>query len=64
MKIKYPSKIIYGENDTTGYGKEGAEILQNIPGSETVIFKNGSHPCYLDNPELWHKTLLSFIRSF
>jgi len=58
--IKIPALIYYGEKDL-GLGKRGAEFLSKIPNSKTVIVPNGKHPAYLDDPDLWHTTLLKFI---
>ena len=26
-----------------------------------LVIPNGSHPAYLDNPELWHEELIKFV---
>ena len=60
--VRVPTLIYYGENDL-GLGKRGAEFLSKIPNHQTVVVPNGKHPCYLDDSELWHTTLINFISS-
>ena len=56
-----PTLIYYGENDV-GLGKKGAKYLSQIPDHEIVVVPNGKHPCYLDDPVMWHKNLVSFVK--
>ena len=61
-KIQIPTLIVYGEKDL-GLGRKGATYLSNIPNSKELVIPNGKHPCYLDDPELWHKNLIQFVKS-
>ena len=37
--------------------------MKNTPNHEIVMIPNGKHPCYLDDPELWHKSIINFINA-
>ncbi len=55
--------ILWGENDQVS-SPENAKILkENIAGSRVITFAGAGHPCYLEQPDLWHKTLLDFASS-
>ncbi len=55
--------IIWGENDQISDPANGQLLHESVPGSRLVIFKGAKHPCYLEQPELWHKTLLDFAKT-
>ena len=55
--------IIWGENDQISDPANGQLLHESIPGSKLVVFKGAKHPCYLEQPELWHKTLLNFAKT-
>ena len=61
-KVKTPTLIVFGENDRN-LGVKGAQNMANIPDHEQVMVPNGKHPCYLDDPELWHRSLIQFVKS-
>ncbi|MFT5478982.1 MAG: abhydrolase domain-containing protein 14 [Planctomycetota bacterium] len=53
--------ILWGENDTV-FPVAGAATLSAALGNAPVeIFPGGSHPCYLDDPELFHGLLTAFV---
>lgn len=52
--------ILWGENDQISDPANATLLHTRINGSTLVIFKGAKHPCYLDQPELWHTTLLDF----
>jgi abhydrolase domain-containing protein 14 len=60
-----PSKtlILWGDNDQISDPASGVLLNKEISGSELVIFKGAKHPCYLEQPELWHNTLLNFTKT-
>lgn len=62
---KLPSKslLIWGENDQISDPANGVLLNREIPGSELVVFQGAKHPCYLEQPELWHRTLLNFAKT-
>lgn len=55
-----PALIVYGEMDRMG--TKASSLLQAMPDSRVLMIPGASHPCYLDEPELFHKELLSFLR--
>ncbi len=54
--------IVWGENDQISAPENGVLLNREISGSELVIFKDAPHPCYLEQPDLWHNTLLNFAK--
>ncbi len=62
---KLPSKtlIIWGENDQISDPENGVLLNNKISGSQLVVFKGAKHPCYLEQPELWHQTLINFAQT-
>jgi len=59
--VDVPCLLIWGENDTVS-PMSGARLLQKeIPAAELVVLENASHPCYLDQPDQWHRSLTSFL---
>ena len=55
--------IVYGENDKRGK-QNSLDYLAEIPNSETFQFDGGSHPCYMDDKELWNEKLVEFLGKF
>lgn len=58
--VDVPALIVFGEMDRMG--AKASSLLQAIPESRLLMVPGASHPCYLDEPELFHKELLSFLR--
>jgi pimeloyl-ACP methyl ester carboxylesterase len=59
--IRIPCLILWGSNDTVAPLAYARLLHERIPGAELRIFDNASHPCYLDQPDLWHQELLAFL---
>lgn len=59
--LNLPTLIVYGEKDK--FAKTSNKILSAIPKSVLKMIPDGSHPCYLDNPELFHQLITDFIKS-
>jgi len=55
-----PSLIVYGENDKFALDKN--KLLVNIQPSEIKMIPNAGHPCYLDDPKLFHKFFIDFFK--
>ncbi|KAM9408667.1 putative protein-lysine deacylase ABHD14B [Pholidichthys leucotaenia] len=60
QRVKVPSLIVYGDQDTE-LGAVSLHNLSNLANHSVVVMKDAGHPCYLDNPETWHKALLDFL---
>lgn len=54
-----PALIVYGERDRMG--SKASSLLSSIPGSQVVMVPGAGHPCYLDEPDMFHESLLSFL---
>lgn len=63
QQLPEKSLIIWGENDQISDPANGRLLNQEVTGSELVIFKGAKHPCYLEQPKLWHDTLLNFAKT-
>ena len=59
--ISLPVLFIHGEADSAAY--DSANIVSDIWNSQIFIVKGGSHPCYMDDPEVFHYVLISFLAS-
>ena len=59
--IRVPCLIVWGSMDTVAPLDSGRLLHQRIQGAELWIFENAGHPCYLDQPDLWHEELLAFL---
>ncbi|CAG5130026.1 unnamed protein product [Candidula unifasciata] len=60
-KSQIPTLIVVGTNDTVN-GKESTADLRKLPNSIYAPIEGASHPCYLDNPEAWHRLLYHFLK--
>ena len=54
-----PVLLIYGSQDQTG--RQNAIKLHNTLTNSKIIEIGIQHPCYLDDPKLFHETIESFI---
>ncbi len=55
--------ILWGENDQISDPENGKLLNKEVSGSELVVFAGAKHPCYLEQPELWHKSLIEFAKT-
>ncbi|MFP3982382.1 MAG: alpha/beta fold hydrolase [Desulfurivibrionaceae bacterium] len=62
-KIEVPTFIVWGDNDTVSPIENGHILHQEIKGSSFYIVEDASHPCYLDQPQVWHEQLLDFLEA-
>ncbi|XP_030633154.1 putative protein-lysine deacylase ABHD14B [Chanos chanos] len=60
--VQTPTLIVYGDQDTQ-LGEVSLSNLKNLPNHKVVVMKGAGHPCYLDDPETWHKALLDFLKT-
>ena len=61
-KIRVPCLIVWGSQDPVAPLDHGRLLHQKIHGAELRVFENAGHPCYLDQPDLWHEEFLAFLR--
>jgi len=62
-KLPKSTLIVWGENDQISDPANGKLLNEQINGSTLVTFQGAKHPCYMEQPELWHTTLLDFVRT-
>ncbi|KAM4613655.1 putative protein-lysine deacylase ABHD14B [Polymixia lowei] len=60
QSIKIPALIVYGDQDTQ-LGEQSLSNLSNLANHRVVVMKGAGHPCYLDDPDSWHKALTDFL---
>ncbi|XP_078595540.1 putative protein-lysine deacylase ABHD14B isoform X1 [Branchiostoma floridae x Branchiostoma japonicum] len=60
-KIKTPTLIIYGEEDKN-LGVKSYERLKDLPNSQVHVLPKAKHPCYLDQPDMFHHLVTEFIQ--
>mmetsp|Transcript_3869 Transcript_3869/g.5200 ORF Transcript_3869/g.5200 Transcript_3869/m.5200 type:complete len:263 (+) Transcript_3869:2103-2891(+) len=58
-RLSIPFLIVYGEKD--GMGKRSESLLTKNPNHLVKVIPKGSHPCYLDDPDLFHNSVLAWI---
>ncbi len=61
-KIKIPTLIVWGSDDQISSPVNSDLLHESIIGSQKVIVEGASHPCYLDQPAVWHAVLLEFLQ--
>ncbi len=60
-EIGVPSFIIWGGADSVSSIDHGRLLHEKIASSTFFVIDGAPHPCYLDQPELWHHELVSFL---
>ena len=62
-RIKAPTLLIWGANDTATPLKDAKKMEKLIPDSGLVVFENAGHYSFLDNAHGFRAVLSSFLRS-
>ena len=62
-RIKAPTLLIWGENDTATPLRDAKKMEKLIPGSGLVSFEGCGHYSFLDNPVQFAAVLRSFLNS-
>lgn len=60
QSVQVPSLIVYGDQDSQ-LGEVSLNNLKNLSNHRVVVMKGAGHPCYLDDPDTWHRALIDFI---
>ncbi|MGD0879602.1 MAG: alpha/beta hydrolase [Anaerolineales bacterium] len=63
FKIDKPMLMIVGDQDKTGNIRKVMPLWADHDGAELVVIPHAMHAANLDQPELFHKHLLEFLRS-
>ncbi|XP_003973378.1 putative protein-lysine deacylase ABHD14B [Takifugu rubripes] len=62
QSIKVPSLIVYGDQDAQ-LGEVSLRNLSNLSNHRVVVMRGAGHPCYLDDPDTWHRALTDFLHT-
>lgn len=60
-KVTVPTLIVWGGADAVSPIENGRLLNGKIAGSSFFIIDGAPHPCYLDQPVIWHRELVSFL---
>lgn len=58
--LQVPSLVVYGDQDTQ-LGEASLRNLSNLANHSVVVMRGAGHPCYLEDPETWHRVLTDFL---
>jgi abhydrolase domain-containing protein 14 len=62
QNLKLPCLLVWGEKDTIS-PLSGAHFLEKtIPKVKLVVLDGAPHPCYLDQTDKWHQSLITFLK--
>jgi pimeloyl-ACP methyl ester carboxylesterase len=62
-EIAVPTLLVWGGADRISPLANGHFLAQQIPNARLEVFENAAHPCYLDEPQRWHRVLTEFVES-
>jgi pimeloyl-ACP methyl ester carboxylesterase len=54
--------VVWGEKDDVVPPKESRALADALPNSRRVEIQDAGHACYLDQPEVFHRELLVFLK--
>jgi abhydrolase domain-containing protein 14 len=60
-EISLPCLAVWGGEDTISPLANGHLLQQEIKDAELAVIPGAPHPCYLDQPDEWHRILLGFL---
>jgi pimeloyl-ACP methyl ester carboxylesterase len=61
-RITVPTLVVWGERDHIAPVAHADTLGQGLSDAQVVTVPDGGHPCYLDDPDRWHDSLLGFLR--
>lgn len=53
--------ILWGGDDRISPLENGRLLAREIGGASFFVIDGATHPCYLEQPEIWHRELLAFL---
>lgn len=59
--INVPTLVVWGSEDAISPLANGHLLAEQIPDASLVLVQGAPHPCYLDQPDIWHWELTSFL---
>lgn len=60
--IATPTLVIWGSEDAVFPLARGRALAAALPRAELLVLEGAAHPCYLDEPEAFHRRLVAFAR--
>ncbi len=60
-EISLPCLAVWGGEDAISPLANGRLLQQEIKDAELAVIEGAPHPCYLDQPDEWHRILLQFM---
>jgi len=60
-EISLPCLAVWGGEDSISPLANGHLLQQEIKDAELAVIPGAPHPCYLDQPDEWHRILLRFL---
>ena len=61
--IEVPTLLIWGSEDQISPLANSDILLSELQDARRVIIDGAPHPCYLDQPDAFHKAVLAFLAS-
>ena len=62
-QLDLPLFIIWGGDDRISPLMNSDTLLEKVKGAKRLIIEGAPHPCYLEQPDIWHSAVLEFIAS-
>ncbi|MFZ5774256.1 MAG: alpha/beta fold hydrolase [Thermodesulfobacteriota bacterium] len=62
--IDVPCLAVWGSEDAIAPLDHAEILVSAMPRCRKAILQGASHPCYLDQPDLWHRTVEDFLAEF
>jgi len=59
--VRVPTLIVWGGADAVSPIANGRLLHEQIAASSFFVIDGAPHPCYLDQPAIWHRELVSFL---
>ncbi len=60
-QLDLPVLILWGGEDQISPPANADILLENVKGAKRLIIEGAPHPCYLDQPDVWHTAVLDFL---
>lgn len=60
-RIKAPVLLVWGEDDQVSSPSLSALLVDKVPNLRLELYAQAPHPCYLVQPERWHRHLGEFL---
>lgn len=57
-----PVLVVWGSADRVFPLERGESLAQTLPDAELLVLEGARHPCYLDQPDRFHRELFAFAR--